>query len=50
MSFDPVPSLNNHGNLNEEISQLMQCKSLSEHEVPFLISCFFFFFWLSDEF
>ena len=46
MSFDPVPSSNNHGNPDEEISQLMQCKPLSEQEVPFLISffCVFFFF------
>lgn len=32
MSFDPVPS-NSHGNLDEQISQLMQCKPLSEQEV-----------------
>ena len=52
MSFDPVPSSNNHGNLDEEISQLMQCKPLSEQEVPFLISVFFlcfFGFWMSFE-
>ena len=36
MSFDPVPSSNNHGNLDEQISQLMQCKPLSEQEVRML--------------
>ncbi|XP_043807131.1 serine/threonine-protein phosphatase PP2A catalytic subunit isoform X2 [Manihot esculenta] len=32
MSLDSVPS-NTHGNLDEQINQLMQCKPLSEHEV-----------------
>lgn len=51
MSFDPVPSSNNHGNLDEQISQLMQCKPLSEQEVPFLISGYCVFsFSFSDEF
>ncbi|KAF5930115.1 hypothetical protein HYC85_030988 [Camellia sinensis] len=35
MSFDPVPS-STHGNLDEHISQLMQCKPLSEQEVRVL--------------
>lgn len=30
--MDSVPS-NSHGNLDEQISQLMQCKPLSEQEV-----------------
>lgn len=34
-SMDSVPS-NAHGNLDEQISQLMQCKPLSEQEVLFL--------------
>ncbi|XP_020261378.1 uncharacterized protein LOC109837506 [Asparagus officinalis] len=33
MSIDPVPSSNSHGNLDEQITQLMQCKPLSKHEV-----------------
>jgi hypothetical protein len=53
MSLDSVAT-NAHGNLDEEISQLMQCKPLSEQEVtlflhkkfPFLcfLRCFFFDF------
>ncbi|KAK3011075.1 hypothetical protein RJ639_012153 [Escallonia herrerae] len=35
MSFDPVPSSAN-GNLDEQISQLMQCKPLSDQEVRVL--------------
>lgn len=37
MSFDPVPSSQAHGNIDEQISQLMQCKPLSEQEVSLLI-------------
>lgn len=40
MSADPIPS-SSHGHLDEQISQLMQCKPLSEEEVlPFLIHFF----------
>lgn len=35
MTFDPFPSTTN-GNLDEQISQLSQCKPLSEQEVFFL--------------
>lgn len=43
--MDSVPS-NSHGNLDEEIAQLMQCKPLSEQEVLGFFSCFFFpLFW-----
>ncbi|KAH9789214.1 serine/threonine-protein phosphatase PP2A-3 catalytic subunit [Citrus sinensis] len=35
MSLDSVPS-NSHGNLDEQIAQLMQCKPLSEQEVRVL--------------
>nr|XP_018629412.1 serine/threonine-protein phosphatase PP2A catalytic subunit isoform X3 [Nicotiana tomentosiformis] len=31
--MDPVPSSASHGNLDEQIAQLMQCKPLSEQEV-----------------
>ncbi|KAK4380257.1 hypothetical protein RND71_002119 [Anisodus tanguticus] len=31
--MDPVPSSAGHGNLDEQIAQLMQCKPLSEQEV-----------------
>lgn len=34
--MDAVPS-NSHGNLDEQIAQLMQCKPLSEPEVPPLL-------------
>lgn len=44
-SMDSVPS-NAHGNLDEQISQLMQCKPLSEQEVLFLRHDFRFFFFL----
>jgi hypothetical protein len=46
-SMDSVPS-NAHGNLDEQISQLMQCKPLSEQEVLFLHHDFRFFcpFWV----
>lgn len=36
--MNPVPSSNSHGNLDEEIVQLLQCKPLSEQEVSILIS------------
>ena len=36
MEMDSVPS-NSHGNLDEQISQLMQCKPLSEQEVLLLL-------------
>jgi hypothetical protein len=58
MSLDSVAS-NTHGNLDEQISQLMQCKPLSEQEVilfffcqKFLFLCFseFFFFNFSGGF
>ena len=39
--MDSVPS-NSHGNLDEEIAQLMQCKPLSEQEVLGFFSLFFF--------
>jgi hypothetical protein len=52
MSLDSVAT-NAHGNLDEEISQLMQCKPLSEQEVilfffcqKFLFLCFSEFFFL----
>lgn len=32
-SMDSVPSIAAHGNLDEQIAQLMQCKPLSEQEV-----------------
>ena len=35
MSVDQINS-NSHGNLDEQIAQLMQCKPLSEQEVSFL--------------
>ncbi|XP_073109868.1 serine/threonine-protein phosphatase PP2A catalytic subunit isoform X3 [Elaeis guineensis] len=35
MDVDPVPA-NSHGNVEEQISQLMQCKPLSEQEVRVL--------------
>lgn len=43
--MDSVSS-NSHGNLDEQISQLMQCKPLNEQEVPtfFLLLLFFVFF------
>lgn len=45
MSVNPVPSSNSHGNLDEEIAQLMQCKPLSDQEVNFSSSiCFKFSF------
>ena len=45
--MDSVPS-NAHGNLDEQISQLMQCKPLSEQEVLFLRHYFRIFccFWV----
>ncbi|RWV88197.1 hypothetical protein GW17_00049734 [Ensete ventricosum] len=33
MSVNAVPAPNSHGNLDEQIAQLMQCKPLSEQEV-----------------
>lgn len=36
MSLDSVPS-NAHGGLDEQISQLMQCKPLSEQEVLYSV-------------
>lgn len=48
MSLDPVPS-GAQGNLDEEISQLMQCKPLSEQEVSISISISSSFF-LSSHF
>ncbi|KAG6492370.1 hypothetical protein ZIOFF_047333 [Zingiber officinale] len=33
MSASPVPASDTHGNLDEQIAQLMQCKPLSEQEV-----------------
>ncbi|GKV00454.1 hypothetical protein SLEP1_g13138 [Rubroshorea leprosula] len=36
MSLYSVPS-NSHGNLDEQIDQLMQCKPLSEQEVTILL-------------
>lgn len=38
--MDSVPS-NSHGNLDEQIAQLMQCKPLSEQEVPSFFSVVF---------
>ncbi|GKV38797.1 hypothetical protein SLEP1_g46669 [Rubroshorea leprosula] len=40
MSLDSM-SLNSHGNLDDQIDQLMQCKPLSEQEVLF----FFYIGW-----
>lgn len=40
MSLDSVPS-NTHGGLDEQISQLMQCKPLSEQEVLYIESLIF---------
>lgn len=47
--MESVPS-NTHGGLDEQISQLMQCKPLSEQEVLLLLlihypDFFEFFFW-----
>lgn len=39
-------SSNSHGNLDEQISQLMQCKPLNEQEVPTFCLSFFYFFFL----
>ncbi|KAG6489245.1 hypothetical protein ZIOFF_050514 [Zingiber officinale] len=36
MSASPVPASDTHGNLDEQIAQLMQCKPLSEQEVRVL--------------
>jgi len=48
MSLDSVAS-NTHGNLDEQISQLMQCKPLSEQEVTpfFSVKSFYFCAFLS---
>jgi hypothetical protein len=49
MSLDSVAT-NAHGNLDEEISQLMQCKPLSEQEVIlffFSVKSFYFCAFLS---
>lgn len=44
--MDSVPSTAAYGNLDEQIAQLMQCKPLSELEVPaFLFSFKFQFSW-----
>lgn len=43
MTVTPVPSSNSHGNLDEQIAQLIQCKPLAEQEVSILISHLFLF-------
>ncbi|RRT46031.1 hypothetical protein B296_00021279 [Ensete ventricosum] len=44
MSVNPVPASVTHGNLDEQIAQLMQCKPLAEQEVlSYLFFSFLFY-------